>query len=89
MLAEYANMGWGSEIRNPGSGKNYPGSRSQKGTGSQVRIRNTVMAMMMETCYSCMAWRPHHPLWRSRGLMCLSAESYISSPPSKVRIFTN
>ncbi len=37
----------GSEIRDPGSGKNPfripdPRSRGQKGTGSRIRIRNTV-----------------------------------------------
>jgi hypothetical protein len=31
----------GSEIRDPG--KTYPGSRGQKGTGSRIRIRNTVL----------------------------------------------
>jgi hypothetical protein len=36
----------GSEIRDPGSGKNLfripdPGFRVQKGTGSRIRIRNT------------------------------------------------
>ncbi len=43
------NMGLGSEIRDPGSGKNLfripdpgPGSKGQKGTGSRIRIRNTV-----------------------------------------------
>ncbi len=40
------NMGLGSGIRDPGSGKNLfripdPGSRGQKGTGSRIRIRNT------------------------------------------------
>jgi hypothetical protein len=31
----------GSGIRDPGSGKTYPGSRGQKSTGSRIRIRNT------------------------------------------------
>ncbi len=40
------NMGLGSGIRDPGSGKNLfrtpnPGSRGQKGTESRIRIRNT------------------------------------------------
>jgi len=40
-------MVFGSRIRDPGSGKNpfrIPdhGSRGQKGTGSRIRIRNTV-----------------------------------------------
>jgi hypothetical protein len=39
-------MDFGSEIRDPGSGKNLfripdPGSKGQKGTGSGIRIRNT------------------------------------------------
>jgi hypothetical protein len=40
-------MGLGSGILDPGFGKNLflvpgPGSRGQKGTGSRIRIRNTV-----------------------------------------------
>jgi hypothetical protein len=36
-------MGLGSGIRDPGSGKNYSGSRiqGQKSTGSWIRTRNT------------------------------------------------
>jgi hypothetical protein len=30
-------MSLGSGIRDPGSGKTYPGSRGQKGTGSRIR----------------------------------------------------
>ncbi len=41
-------MGLGSGIRDPGSGINLfwipdPGSRGQKGTGPQIRIRNTAI----------------------------------------------
>jgi hypothetical protein len=34
-------MGWGSGIRDPGKPLPDPGSRGQKGAGSQIRIRNT------------------------------------------------
>jgi hypothetical protein len=35
-------MGLGSEIRDPEKPFPNPGSRGQKGTGSRIRIRNTV-----------------------------------------------
>ena len=41
----------GSGIRDPGSGKKPipdPGSRGQKGTGSRIRIRNTVISLQFD-----------------------------------------
>jgi hypothetical protein len=35
-------MPWGTGNRDPGYGKNHPGSRGQKCTGSWIRVRYTV-----------------------------------------------
>ena len=47
----------------PGSEKTHPGSRGQKGTGSRIRICNTVFIFNYWTQSSWTAWLTvHHPI---------------------------
>ncbi len=77
----------GSEIRDPGSGKNLfripnPGSRGQKGTGSLIRIRNTVCGSFLPSRI-----RIHWPDW-IRIQYGSGSETLVDFSMVKIQLFT-